>query len=225
MLLVALPRLNLGSLMVIRGFISLWMNLNQVESVFDIVEGMRYTNATKLAANYLKSKPEVEEIINERYVGATPNLDILLEYSEESLGYIYASHMKKLGFTPASYRKIKIEDDISYILFRMRQTHDIWHVITGFDTSQMGELGIQSFSLAQTRLPMPVILLAGGLFRTIFQSPELLGNLLEQVTSGYTMGSKVKPLFAQKWEENWEKPLSEWREELGINLVNTCVSE
>lgn len=224
MLLTASPRFNLGFLMVIRGFVSLWMNLNQVESVFDIVEGMRYTNATRLAADYLKSKSEVEEIVKERYVGPIPNLDTLLEYPQDSLGYIYASHMKKLGFTPGSYRPIKIEDDISYILFRMRQTHDIWHIVTGFDTSQMGELGIQSFSLAQTHLPMPVILLAGGLFRTIFQSPELLGTLLERVTFGYKMGSQVKPLFAQKWEENWEKPLSEWREELGIDLVHTCAS-
>ncbi len=31
------------------------------------------------------------------------------------------------------------------------------------------------------------------------------------------MGLKAKPLLAQKWEEHWDKPLLEWRTELGID--------
>jgi ubiquinone biosynthesis protein Coq4 len=30
------------------------------------------------------------------------------------------------------------------------------------------------------------------------------------------MGKKAKSLFAQKWEEAWEKPLAQWRAELNI---------
>ena len=35
------------------------------------------------------------------------------------------------------------------------------------------------------------------------------------------MGNECKPLLAVKWEEGWEKPVSRWREELGINPVTT----
>jgi ubiquinone biosynthesis protein Coq4 len=33
------------------------------------------------------------------------------------------------------------------------------------------------------------------------------------------MGKTAKSLFAQKWEEGWEKPLSQWRAELRIELI------
>jgi ubiquinone biosynthesis protein Coq4 len=35
------------------------------------------------------------------------------------------------------------------------------------------------------------------------------------------MGHECKPLLAVKWEEGWEKPVSQWREELGIKPVTT----
>ena len=216
MLLVALPRLNLEFLKTLKGFVSILRDPGQTESIFDIVEGMRNTDASKSAVNYIKSQPEVEQIVNERYIASTPDIENLLKYPEGSLGHTYASYIKESNFDPEFYRKIKVEDDISYVLLRMRQTHDIWHIVTGFGTDPTGELGLQAFSLAQTRLPLPVILLAGGLLKTLLQSPDTLGNLLDRIAVGYRMGSQAKPLLAQKWEEYWDKPLSDWRAELGV---------
>jgi len=31
---------------------------------------------------------------------------------------------------------------------------------------------------------------------------------------------EAAPLVTQKWEEGWEKPLSQWRQELGIITTN-----
>jgi ubiquinone biosynthesis protein Coq4 len=36
-------------------------------------------------------------------------------------------------------------DDTSYLLLRLRQTHDLWHVVTGFSTNVPGELGLKAF--------------------------------------------------------------------------------
>jgi ubiquinone biosynthesis protein Coq4 len=41
---------------------------------------------------------------------------------------------------------------------------------------------------------------------------------MESIRKGLEMGKAAKPLFAQKWEENWEKSLIEWRSELGIQI-------
>jgi len=43
--------------------------------------------------------------------------------------------------------------------------------------------------------------------------------LLDRIAVGYRMGAKAKPFLAQKWEENWEKPISQWRRELGVELA------
>jgi ubiquinone biosynthesis protein Coq4 len=33
------------------------------------------------------------------------------------------------------------------------------------------------------------------------------------------VGLQAKPLVLQRWEEGWEKPLSQWREELAIPMA------
>jgi ubiquinone biosynthesis protein COQ4 len=42
--------------------------------------------------------------------------------------------------------------------------------------------------------------------------------LFDTIPVGYRMGTQAQPLLAQKWKENWEKPLAEWRSQLGIKL-------
>jgi ubiquinone biosynthesis protein Coq4 len=48
--------------------------------------------------------------------------------------------------------------------------------------------------------------------------PETLPQLLNAIAQGWEMGTHAKPLFAQKWEEAWAKPLSQWRDELNIQI-------
>lgn len=216
MQLISLPKKNREFLTAFKGLVTLVKDPSKTDSVFDIVEAMRNTDASKLAVEYIKSKPGVSQIVEERYLTTTPNLDDLIKYPEGSLGYEYAFAMKEAGFDPDFYRKITVEDDLSYILLRIRQSHDIWHTVTGFGTDSIGELGLQAFSLAQTHLPLPIILIAGGLLKTLLKSPQELDRLLDRIALGYRMGAKAKPFVAQKWEENWDKPLAELRAELGV---------
>jgi ubiquinone biosynthesis protein COQ4 len=66
---------------------------------------------------------------------------------------------------------------------------------------------------------MSAVLIAGGLLSTLFKHPEQLDKLLEQIAIGYRLGVRAKPLFAKKWEENWERPLLDLRQELGIEAI------
>ncbi|MEM7726368.1 MAG: Coq4 family protein [Cyanobacteria bacterium P01_A01_bin.45] len=221
--LITLPKLNLEFLTTLKGCVSLIRDPSQTESVFDVVDGMKNTDASKFALKYIQSDSGVEKIIQERYTPDIPNIEALLKYPPISLGYTYASYLKESNFQADFYRKLEVEDDISYLLLRMRQVHDIWHIITGFGTDSIGELGLQAFSLAQTRLPLAVILLAGGLLRTLIKSPDTMGSLLDNIAIGYRMGAKAKPFLAQKWEENWERPLDEIRKELNVELVESYI--
>ncbi|WP_413159963.1 Coq4 family protein [Capilliphycus salinus ALCB114379] len=216
MLFQELNRLNLDFVRTLKGFVSIIINPGNTDSVFDISQGIRNTEASNLALEYLKSQPGVSEILEERYLPPTPDLDLLITYPKDSLGYVYASKMKQDNFDPEFYQKIEVKDDLSYIILRQRQSHDIWHTVTDFGTDVTAELGLQSFTLAQTRLPLPIILIAGGLLKTLLQSPAEMSRLLDQIAIGYRMGSKAKPFLAQKWEEHWDKPLAELRAELGV---------
>lgn len=219
---ITLPALNLEFLKTLKGFISIVRDPSQTDSVFDLVEGMRNTEVSRMAVEYIKSKPETAQLIEERYIPPTPDLDALLQYPPDSLGYIHASAMKTAGFDPEFYRKIQVEDDLTYVMLRLRQSHDIWHTVTGIGTDVAGELGLQAFSLAQTRMPLAIILIAGGLLKTL-RHPENLDRLLDQIAIGYRMGAKAKPFLAQKWEEHWEKPLEDWRSDLNLERMTTYI--
>ena len=216
-------RQNLDFLSTLKGVVTLLRDPAQTESVYDVEDGLRHTKATKLAVEYVKSKPNVAALFQERYLAPAVNLEDLLRLPTESLGYSYAIYIKDSGFDPNFYRLLKVEDDISYFLLRMRQTHDIWHIVAGFSTDVFGELGLKAFELAQTHRTMSAVLIAGGLLSTLFKHPEDLDKLLEQIAIGYRLGAKAKPFFAKKWEENWERPLLEWRQELGIEPTKEYV--
>jgi ubiquinone biosynthesis protein Coq4 len=41
-------------------------------------------------------------------------------------------------------------------------------------------------------------------------------DLAEAIAFGLQLGGVCAPLLAQRWEEGWNRPLSEWRHGLGI---------
>lgn len=215
--------LNLDFLQTLKGAIALFRDPTHTDSVYDIEDGLSKTKATEQAIKYVKSDPEVAQIISDRYLAPAPDIPALLKYPPESLGAIYAHYITDAGFDPSFYRKIEIVDDVSYVLYRLRQTHDIWHIVTDSTTDVVGELALKAFEIPQTRRTMSVVLLAGGILRTLFNHSEEIDLLMERVAIMYRMGARAKPFLAQRWEENWEKPLTQWRSELGVELVDKYV--
>ena len=213
----------LDFLLAIKGAVSLFRDPTKTESVYDIEDGLRNTKATQLALEFIKADPSVAQLIAERYIPPHLEMDYLRTLPPDSLGYIYATYIQDSGFDPNFYRQVEVRDDISYVMLRMRQTHDIWHLVTGFETTVAGELGLKSFELAQTRRTMAFILLSGGLLSTLSKSPANLDGVLECIALGYRSGNKAKPLLAQKWEEQWSKSVSDWRKELGIEVTKKYI--
>jgi ubiquinone biosynthesis protein COQ4 len=195
--------LHLDFFQAIKGAIYLFRDPTQTESVYDIEDGLRNTKATQLALEFVKSDPDVNRIITERYLPPPVDIEALFALPADSLGHVYAAYIKNSNFDPNFYRKIEVDDDISYMLLRLRQTHDLWHIVAGFGTDVAGELGLKAFELAQTHRTMSAILLAGGLLSTLSKSPADLDKVLECIALGYRSGMKAQPFLAQKWEEQW----------------------
>jgi ubiquinone biosynthesis protein COQ4 len=219
-----LRRFNLDALVVLKGVLSLIRDPQQTESVYDIEDGMKHSAAMVTATHHMMAQPEIAGLAAERYLATTPDILKLLEYPPDSLGYAYAKYIDTNGFDPGFYRLMTVEDDTSYLVLRLRQTHDLWHVVTGFATNVPGELGLKAFELAQTRRTMAGILIAGGFLKCLLQTPAELDELLNNISRGYRMGLQAKPLLAQKWEENWGKSLNELRSALGLRLVGVLTN-
>ncbi|MBD2509667.1 hypothetical protein H6G91_20625 [Nostoc muscorum FACHB-395] len=190
------------------------------DRVFDFEDALDQTQMAQLAVDELKKLPEVNALFSERWLPAPFNLDDLGKLPEGTLGHVYAREMKARGFDPYFYKKVPVVDDISYLKMLWRSTHDIYHVVAGFDTNGIGEIGLQAFFLAQTPIPISVMLLSFGMVMISLYQPNNFKDLMTEISRGYRVGSHTPgKLIAQKWDQLWDVQVSEIRERLGVNSI------
>lgn len=199
----------------LRAFLSFSNHNVGIYGIFDVEEALATQEVLASHLTYLKSHPEIAQIFEERYLAPTPNLDELLKLPEDSLGFIYASNLRAVNYTQDIFPKVEVKDDASYYSMRMRQTHDIWHTVSGYGLTVFGGLGLAGFQFANNRDPLAAILMAGEILSNITMHRDL-NTVLLIFQEGYEAGCQAKPFLAQKWEEAWEKPLADWRAELNV---------
>lgn len=208
-----------SGLLVTKSFIWMVFGDNSLGNVGDLADGLLGMSGYDLMARQLRQDPACAALMDERYIPPAHDLDALLTLPSDSLGHIYAKELKRSGFDPNLHADMEAISDAHYVEIRLSQTHDLWHVITGFDTSEIGEIGLQAFHLPQFPYPLATMLIASSLVSSTLMEPASLPKLLEAIACGFQMGKRAKSLFAQKWEEGWDKPLSQWQSELNIQLI------
>ncbi len=128
---------------------------HSLELVGTLSEGLLDTPSFARAAEHLRRDPACAALIDERWIPGEQNLEELAALPEGSLGHAYAREMNRLGYDPNLHAGMVPESDAIYVELRLSQTHDLWHVITGFDTSALGEIGLQAFHLASSPTRWP----------------------------------------------------------------------
>jgi ubiquinone biosynthesis protein COQ4 len=185
-------------------------------------EGLVRFRSNHEAVQYILQDPRVARLCSERYVGRPYIIQELIQYPSGSLGHELAASMMAHGFDPEFYRdyyghgQLHFKNDEEYVRFRTRQMHDLVHVLTGFGASDFPEeLGMQAFLAAQTRRPFSIALVGLGMLRIILQ-PSELPRTLQQVAKGFAMGYAAEPLIAYRFEEDWARPVADWRRQLNL---------
>jgi ubiquinone biosynthesis protein COQ4 len=96
----------------------------------------------------------------------------LESFAPGTVGAAYLAHMDERGFTADGLKEISEQTldsqveaahPLTWYGRRLRDVHDIWHVLTGYRTDALGEACLVAFSYQQTRsLGFAVIALAAG---------------------------------------------------------------
>ena len=107
-------------------------------------------------------------------------------------------------------------EEVGFVAERGYQLHDLFHVLTGYDTSPFGEIRVVSFTVAQTPAPYPALTIALRLLQSTLYRPELIGPMLDAVSEGWALGRKAKPLIEVHWEDYWDRPVLELRKEYDL---------
>lgn len=118
------------------------------------------------------------------------------------MGSSYAELIRRLNYDPEFFRPRPIDSEAQWLSQRVATTHDIHHVLAGFGTMPAEESGVLAITAAQI-----------ASFRFQLQCNE---ELAQVVAHGIAIGHQAHCLVAARWEEGWERPISDWRLELGI---------
>ena len=180
-----------------------------------------YANAGTSHARALRflESPEGQLLFSERRAinSHTLDVDALGRLPEGTLGHAYARFLRSHGLTPEVFdeppREIR-DERVQYVIQRARQTHDLWHVVTGCETDAAGEIALQAFTFAQVHAPSTGILAVLGAVRGIRERP----SLPREVARAYRDGRRAKALLAFPWEDHWATPLDEVRALLGVRV-------
>jgi len=144
------------------------------------------------------------------------DLAALRALPEGTFGRAVAEYFDANKLDPRAIPTLKANDDVTWTKAHLYETHDVWHVATGFSTDIAGELGLQAFYAAQLPGRLPQILLAGGLLQAAFWAQDDFRPRLAAIVRGWELGSRSKPLFGVRWDALWSAPLADVRADLAL---------
>lgn len=163
--------------------------------------------ANEDGARLLRDQPSIDsEHIDYEALRALP---------EDSLGGAYVRFLDGHDLDPDIFQAPPgIPSMPAYLAKRMRQSHDLWHVVTGYDTDVSSELALQAFTWGVTGMPVSAIIACGGALRFGFTRAHR--GLFRAVVDGARRGSRAEFLPVVVWEDHFDRPLAEVRRDLGI---------
>ncbi|MEM7002200.1 MAG: Coq4 family protein [Pseudomonadota bacterium] len=181
-------------------------------------------------AEELASLPQARDFIDAGFISEPLCLDTLGRCAPGTLGHGYHQFIVANGleanlgknyrdFNTQLHNSGKLErlpSDMSYMMVRGFQIHDFLHVLTGYDSTPLGELALAAFYLAQLRFPYHAMRLAITLGHQAYIRPDLTIDVMDAITDGWAMGRSAENLNFVRWEDEVDTPLAELRERMGL---------
>ena len=189
-----------------------------LNSVGDLVDNFIDSEAMGVCVQRFKALPGGAEMVEQRYPPFQPDIAALEQLPEGTLGHAYAGMIRRLNYDPDFFRPRDTSSEALWLTQRIATTHDIHHVIAGFNTQPAGESGVLAITATQIGFPAYVVLNLLATFKAVRLQPTELEAISHAIAHGNRIGLEAAPLVTQQWEAGWHKPLSQWRQELGVQV-------
>lgn len=172
-------------------------------------------SSLEIMVEFLSRHPQGKRAFEQRPRLGNIDLQRLHKLPKNTLGYAYANHMIEGGLTPL--QASSADNDYQFLAAHITETHDMWHVVTGFDTNIIGEIQLEAFYLAQLYASrFWLALIAKNLLKAVVYDIEVSTKYMDAITEGWMMAKQAKPLFGIQWNTLWETPLEDIRNSLNI---------
>ncbi|GAA5826847.1 hypothetical protein JCM11251_002917 [Rhodosporidiobolus azoricus] len=167
----------------------------------------------------LSSTPSGRAILRERPRITEASIDVekLGQLPDGTFGKAYFDWLKRNRVTPDTRDPVRYipKPTHAYIMQRYRESHDFYHVLLGFGVSLPAELVVKWFELANFGLPVAFL---SGLFGPLRIDDGGERSRLWKTYGPWALraGGRAECLIGVYWEKEWETPIKELRERLGV---------
>lgn len=198
-------------------------NPESTGEVFKIIEALKGDSLNRALTRFtadahgraiLREKPDILAVLSDR--------DALRAMPADSLGRAYlqfveARDLSADGLVAASEeapRDRVLDADARWLANRLRDIHDLQHVICGYGSDELGELCLLAFMTAQTpnRGISFIIFMGRRQFRQTV--PQI--DIDACVAEGKTTGETARWFAMEKWEARFAEPLEQLRAEFNV---------
>ena len=147
------------------------------------------------------------------------DLDALAALPPDTFGYAYARFLRENHLSPFVLTDATTPELAARNAFGIRYaiTHDMFHVLLGYDTRWPGELGVLGFAVGQGYTPWQRLGAALAWLLYPLLSGFQLGALWRAWTRGVRLGRAAPFLLGVRLEDRMATPLTELRAELGLS--------
>lgn len=105
---------------------------------------------------------------------------------------------------------------LDYLNVRILQCHDLWHIVGGYHTTALHEVGISAFQLSQFGHNYSAQFLAFIIAKAAINRPEGVPLLLEITLGAWRHGRATPQLLGVNWKDIWREPTETVRHRLGV---------
>jgi ubiquinone biosynthesis protein COQ4 len=214
---------RLEPLKAFRAFRRLVRNKEDTAQVFEIMQALSGRSIGRGYNRMLKTMEGGRQaFLREELAEKLDDPVWLARFGPGTLGTAYREFREARGFTAEGLadeaRKVAPLVDAQHPVIwysrRIRDVHDIWHVLTGYGTDALGEACVVSFSYAQTR-NLGFAFIGWGAAREIQREVRSI-PARRAVWQAYRNGKAARWLPALDYEALFEEPLETVRARLNI---------
>jgi len=180
------------------------------------------TQLQKDVIERILATPAVQELLANRPSPRWPDLEQMAAMPRGSLGWCLHRRQEKLGIT-ALVDQSQIpesQSDEEFAKTRDIRLHDIHHTVLGFPITVAGEAAAFAFYASTRSAPTDMGILASLMLRGAYE-PSERRLIWDAIGFGIAVGQIVPDLFSPRWEEGWERSITDWHEELEISQLLT----
>ena len=206
-------------LLTLRSVVRVLADSNRTADIHTVEEVTGRTIYRRLVDEYLATD-EGRQLLADRPELRKDQVDYdgLRRLPRGTLGREYVGHLDDNNITAdlQALPTTHVDDqDVAYLMRRFRQTHDVWHPLTGLSTQPHHEVIIHAFSWGQLRLPVSALVVVfGSLKHVVFERRWAV--LQKGLYEAYAHGRDAAPLLPVYWEKQWSRPIDEVRARYGL---------